>query len=155
MHSRKRLRCQQCKTVPVSFSSACAPALPCSLCFRYGFSHRPGQRRHADIAQTLRLQQSSLACVTSPAPIRCTDIGMDKSLDKGADHGVMERQPSGQWHSPCPTTNGIDPPPKKRRVKTVKQCNPLLECSLRVLCVLRSFYDPFLSRLCAHLKCSL
>ena len=55
MYSRKRLRCQQCKTVPVSFSSACAPALPCSLCFRYGFSHRPGQRHHADIALAAEL----------------------------------------------------------------------------------------------------
>ena len=121
VHSQKRLWCQQCKTVPVSFSSACAPALPCSLCFRHGFSHSPGQRRHADIAQTLRLQQSSLACVTSPAPIRCTDIGMDKSTDKGADHGATalrttaqpmsndERNRSASEEATCENGEGMQP----------------------------------------------
>ena len=42
---------------------------------------------------------------TSPAPVRCTDIG-------------VERQPSGQRQSLFPTANKIDPPPKKGHVKS-------------------------------------
>ena len=39
--------------------------------------------------------------VTSPAPIRCKDIGVDKGVDKGADHGATALRTTAE-----PMSNG-------------------------------------------------
>ena len=53
----------------------------------------------------------------------------------------MERQPSGQRQSPCPTANGIDGPLKKRRVKNGEGMQP----AARILAAY-SLRPPFLLR---------